>query len=113
MWYILFLAFFILAILFLFLAIKMENTEYWNIMFTLLSMSLWLILSLSVMKIEFPYQFYNATTDAVELGYNYYTSPISYYESYIFGLMFIITLIYFLAMIWDKWYNYKNWHGGN
>ena len=113
MWYILFIAFFILAILLFLLAIKLENNEFCNIVFPIISCGLWLILAIDGMKLEFPYQFYNSTSEAVELGYNFYTSPVSWYVSYLFILMFWITLIYLLAMIWDKWYNYKNWHGGN
>lgn len=107
-----FIMFFILAIVMLLIAIANEGHDYWNISASFISATLWLILALSQMELEIPWQMMNTSSNAIETGYHTFSSPISPYLVYFFVLMFWICFIYFLAMIWDKWYNYKNWHGG-
>lgn len=109
MWYLMFLALFALGFIFLFLSIRMEKAgnSYWNLIFAMLSAVIWLVLALSNLQLEFPYQYYNASSDAVELGYNVYTSPIAPYSTYIFILFFWITFFYFIAMVYDKWASHK------
>jgi len=111
MWYINYFVFVTLAVLFLLLAIYKENNPFLNIVGSLLSCVTWLILTLSQLEIEIPYTAIRSN-DTIVTGIHSYTSPISPFLVYFFLLMFIVTFLYFLAMIWDKWYNYKNWHGG-
>lgn len=108
MWWVIYIVLIALGFFFIILAIRKEDNPFWNMIGALISCVIWMILMFSGMQLEFPYQFYNYTTEAVELGYNIYSSPISPYLTYVFMLFFIITFIYFLAMVWDKWYNYKN-----
>ena len=106
-----FILFFVLAVLMLFVAIYLEDSPFWNIIGTLVSAVLWLILSLSQMQLEIPYTAV-LSDDTIVTGYHNFSSPISPFLTYFFLLMFWICFIYLLAMVWDKWYNYKNWHGG-
>jgi len=106
-----FILFFLLAVLMLVIALYLEDNPFWNITGTLISAVLWLILGLSQMQIEIPYTAIR-TNDTIVTGYHTFTSPISPFITYFFILMFWICFIYLLAMVWDKWYNYKNWHGG-
>lgn len=108
----LFIIFLVLAFLMIILSMVFDDNAFWNISFITVGCVLWLILALSVMEIEIPYEFYNATSGNLETGYHLYTSPISPYLTYLFLLFFILNLIYLIAMVFDKWYNYKNWHGG-
>ena len=111
MWQTLYIILIGFAILMLLLSIIKENNPFWNITGALLSSVTFLILSLSGMQIEIPYTAIQSDNTIVT-GTHTYTSPISPYLTYFFLLLFILIFIYFLAMIWDKWYNYKNWHGG-
>ena len=107
-----FILLFIFAFLMLILAISEEDNPFWNIIGSLVSAILWIILGISQMEIEIPYTAINSA-DVIVTGVHTYTSPISPYLTYFFIAMFWISFIYLFAMIWDKWYNYKNWHGGN
>jgi len=106
-----FILFFILAGGMLLLAIYLEDSPFWNIVGTLISAVLWLILGLSQMQLEIPYTTV-LSNDTILEGTHIYSSPISPFLTYFFVLMFWICVIYLIAMVWDKWYNYKNWHGG-
>ena len=106
-----FILLFIQAWLLLGMAIKYEENPFLNIIGSLGSSVTWLILSLSQMQIELPY-IELLSTDNITTGVYTYTSDISPYLTYYFVFMFIMTFIYWFAMIWDKWYNYKNWHKG-
>lgn len=107
MWYVMFFVLFGLAVLFMLMAIKYESNPFWNIVSSLISAVLWLILSLSQMELVFPYQFYNEAGNYTVTGYYTFTDPVSPYLVYFFVLMFWVMFIYLLAMIWDKWYNYR------
>lgn len=102
-----FIIFFILAVLLMILAIENEDHPYWNIVSSSLSAIFWLILSLSQMEIEIPYQLYNATSGNLETGYHLFTSPMSVYLVYIFIGMFWVMIIYTIVCIFNAWVDYK------
>ena len=110
MWSVLFIMLFCMAVLFWIIALKYESNPFWNITSIMLSCIIWLILSLSNMVIEFPYVAIQSD-DTIVTGVYTYTSSISPFLVYLFLGFFILSFIYLLVMIWDKWYNYKNWHG--
>jgi len=112
MWVVQYLIFVVLAVLFLLLAIYNEDHPFWNIVGAIISSVLWLILTLSQLVIDFPYIALRSN-DTIVTGFYSYTDPLAPFLSYIFLMMFWLTFIYLMAMVWDKWYNYKNWHGGN
>lgn len=109
----LFILLLVFAILLIIFALEYEDNPFWNIISITMSAALWFILALSNLRIESTYQMYNATSGNIETGISEFTSPISPFISYIFMGMGVIMTVYLIAMVFDKWYNYKNWHGGN
>jgi len=59
------------------------------------------------MEIEIPYQMYNATSGNIESGYHVFTSPISPFITYLLAGFGVIMTIYLVAMVFDKYINYK------
>jgi len=104
----LFILLLIFAILFIIFAIEYEGNPFWNLVSIVLSSVLWFILALSVMQIERPYEMYNATSGNIETGYHVFTSPVSPFITYIFVGMGIITMIYLVAMVYDRYMEYRD-----
>jgi len=98
---------FILAILLMILSVAWERNPFWNLICIILDIPIWFILALSQMQLEIPYTFYTGTT--VTTGAHTYTSSISPYLTYLFGLFGLIMIFYLIAMVWDKYGTY----GGN
>ena len=70
--------------------------EYWTIIFTFLSMSMWFICAFGVLELQIPYQIFNATSGNIETGYQtYHELP---YLSYIFLGIAVSCLIYFVTL---------------
>ena len=96
----LFIIFFILALVFLIMAIVMEYTEhkYWTIVFTFLTMSMWIVCALGVIELQIPYQIFNSTagSEHVETGYQTYSELP--YLSYIFLGIAISCMIYLVTL---------------
>jgi len=95
----LFIILFVLAVLFMLIAIELDWGIFWNTAFILTDIVLWFLLAASIMQIERPYEIYNATSGIVETGYHNFASPISPYLTYLFALFGIIMMIYFVMFI--------------
>lgn len=102
MWNVMFVMLFIFAIVMLIFSVVYERNGYWNLLGAFISSITWLVLSLSQMQIEIPYQFYNETTNTTITGSHVFSSPISPYLTYFFFGLFVVTQLYVWAMVWDK-----------
>lgn len=107
MYFIMFFMLFIFALIMLIFSVVYERNPFWNLMGAVLSSFTWLILSLSQMQLEFPYQFYNETANLTVTGSHIYTDPLSPYLTYFFFGLFVITQLYVWAMVWDKKVTFK------
>jgi len=112
MWVSMWILLLVFAIILLLFSVLNEDHPFWNIISMMISFPLWWILGYGQLEIEFPYVAIT-TSDTIVSGYEIVTSPISPFLLYFFFGVGVICFIYMWAMIWDKWYNYKNWHGGN
>jgi len=112
MWIVQYLVFICLGVFFLLLSIRLEDHPFWNLIGSIVSTVIWLILSISQIVIDIPY-IALLSNDTIITGYYSYTDPIAPFLAYFFLALFWLNFIYLFAMVWDKWYNYKNWHGGN
>ena len=92
----------VIAVILLLFIIEYYNVnDYWHLVFVVLGIILWFILSLSVMKLERPWTMYNSSSGAVETGIYDITSPVSPYISYLFTGVAIILVIYFVVILFD------------
>jgi len=112
MWVSMFILLLVLAVILMLFSVFNEDHPFWNIVSMFVCFPLWWVLGLGQMEIEIPYVAIDSS-DVIVTGYYTYTSPISPFLTYFFFGLGVLCFIYMLAMIWDKWYNYKNWHGGN
>jgi len=112
MWVSMFIVLLIFAIVLMIFSVWNEDNPFWNIVSMAISFPLWWILGYSQLELEFPYTAITSD-DVIVTGIHTYTSPISPFLLYLFWGIGVICFIYLMAMVWDKWYNYKNWHGGN
>ena len=103
----------VIAILLLMFAVGFDDNPFWNLTSIVLGIPIWFILGLGQLELEESYVAYNASSGAIESGTEIIFSDISPYLSYIFMIIGILLMIYLIAMVFDHWYNYKNWHGGN
>lgn len=97
----------ILAVLFILMSIEYEGNPFWNLICIMMATTLFFILALSVMEITEPYQIYNATSGNIETGYHEIVLVENVFLSYIFTGLGVICMIYLVAMVYDKWINYK------
>jgi len=107
MWHIMFIMLLLFAILLMIFSIQLENHPFWNVIMAITSVPLWFILGLANMEIEIPYEIYNASSSQIETGSHVFTSPISPFLTYFFVGIGLIMMIYLIAMVFDKWYNWK------
>lgn len=107
MWHIMFIMLLIFAILLMICSIQLENHAFWNIIMIVVSVPLWFILGLAQMEIEIPYQIFNNSSGNIETSYQVFTSPISPFLTYFFMGIGLIMMIYLIAMVYDKWINWK------
>lgn len=90
-----------LAFIFMLLAIEFEDT-FWKNVWILLDIVLWFFLAVSVMEIEIPYQFYNATSGQLETGYQVFTGKVGVYLPYFFVMFASIMMVYFVKVIFGE-----------
>ena len=101
MWNIMFIILFIFAVVMLIFSVVYEKNYYWNLVGAALSSFTFLILALSQMELQFPYQFIVSNNTTVVTGVHTYTDPISPYLTYYFFGLFAITQIYLWSIVWD------------
>jgi len=107
MWHIMFIILLIFAIILMLFSVQSENHPFWNIVAGIISIPLWFILGLTNMEIEIPYQIYNSSSSSIEVGVHNFTSPISPFLTYFFMGIGLVMFIYIIAMVYDKWGNFK------
>ena len=103
----LFIMLLIMAILLIIMAIEYEGNPFWNIMSCVLSSFIWFILALGVLRLDTPYQLFNSSSGMVETGMHSYTVPGDIYIAYIFIAFGVLMMIYFVAMVFDKYTDMK------
>jgi len=92
----------LLAFAFIFMVLAIEFTDkFWKTTFLLLDIVIWFFLAASVMEIEIPYQFYNASSDTLESGYQIFTGKIGVVLPYFFLMFAAIMIIYFVKVIFQ------------
>lgn len=84
------------------MSVELEKHPYWNLVAGFMSSVIWLILSLSQMEIEIPYQMFNVTSGNIETGMHTFSSPISPYLVYFFFGVFVVLQIYTWAKVFSE-----------
>jgi len=102
MWHIMFILLFFLGIILLVMSVEMEKHPYWNLVSGFMSSITFLILSLSQMEIEIPYQMYNVTSGNIETGMQVFSSQISPYLTYFFFGLFVVLQVYTWAKVFSN-----------
>ena len=97
-----------IAILFTMMSIITDFGIFWNVIFILVAIIIFIILSAGIHELETPYQMYNATSGNIETGYQTIYKPMNTYLSYLFMLFSIVMIIYFVGYIigpaiYKKW----------
>lgn len=96
---------FLFAIGLVVLSIKYENNPFWNIVPLMISITLFFVLSISIYELTIPYQLYNGT--GIETGLHEIHLVENIFIGYLLSGMAVLLMIYFIAMIYDKWINFK------
>ena len=102
MWIIMFIMLFLFAIILMVFTVENENHPFWSLVSGFLASIIFLILSLSQMQIEIPYEMFNVTSGYIETGVHVYTSPISPYLTYFFFGLFVILQVYTWAKAFSE-----------
>ena len=89
-----------MAFIFVGLSILRDNGFFWNTVFILVSIILFLVLAGGIMDIETPYQMYNATSGNIETGYHHFYKVEMVYLSYLFYMFAVIMVIYNVAYVY-------------
>jgi len=105
---IIFILLFMMAILFILLAIDNHDNAFWELVFIVMDIPLWFILALSNMEIERPWEMYNVSSSQIETGIHTVTSPISPYLTYLFAGVGLIMMVYMIVVLFGSFYE-KNW----
>ena len=105
MWDIMFIMLFLFAIILVLFTVANEDHPFWGLVSSFLSSIIFLILSLTQLKIEIPYEIFNATSGYIETGIHFYTSPISPFITYLFFGIFVVLQIYTWATAFS-WVRY-------
>lgn len=95
----LFIMLLVIAVLLTLITIFEDLGIYWNSMFIITSIIIFLTLGASVMDIESPYSIYNATSGNIETNYHTTQSSVAPYLSYLFMFFAIAMVIYFVGYI--------------
>jgi hypothetical protein len=97
---IVFILFNIIAFLLFFIGITHEEDHpFWNIIMTMWSWILFLVLLAFSTSIEIPYSMFNATSGFVQTGYQNYQTGVLIY---IYFAFFIPAFVYFLDLVFHK-----------
>jgi len=104
----LFIMLLVIAVLLIIMSIEYEGNPFWNLITCILSTVLWFILALGVLRLDTPYQIFNSTSGNLETGMHSYTVPGDIYIAYIFIALGVLTMIYFIAMAFDKYNELKD-----
>lgn len=111
---VLFVLFFMVALVFLLLSVEFTSSSdpktnfiaVWGVFFLFASTILWFVLGAAVMEIEYPWEAYNASSGNVETGVHVFRSDISPYISYFFNgigsIMIVIIVGFGGSIIHDK-----------
>jgi len=84
----------IIAFLFMYLAIELQNNTFWCSTIILADTFIWFLLAASVLEIEIPYEMYNATSGQIETGTHIWSSKIAPALVYFFMMFAVIMMIY-------------------
>ena len=105
MWYVMFILLFLLGLILMVFSVEYEKHPFWNLVSGFLSSMIWLIISLSQMVIEIPYQMYNVSSGMVETGVHEYTSLVNVYLTYFFFGLFVIMQVYTWVKVFSDVYD--------
>jgi hypothetical protein len=95
-----FILIFAFAFLFMLFGIFIDD-KFWKNVFILTDIVLWFFLAASVMEIEIPYQFYNATSGNLETGYQIFTGKIGATLPYFFVMFASIMIVYWVKVLYQ------------
>lgn len=95
-----------IALITLILSILLRDEDnYWNLTFIIISTVLWFILALyNAEGIQTAYSVYNSTTGNTTMMYSTYAPAPFIFLTYFYGLMGVLTMIYFIVTIFGYWY---------
>jgi len=96
-----FILLFFLGIILLIFSVELESHPFWNLVSGFMSSAVWLILSLSQLQIEIPYQMFNVTSGNIEVGMQTFSSNVSPYLVYFFFGLFVVLQIYTWVKVFD------------
>lgn len=104
-----FVILFITAILFILIAIA-DFSSFWSLTSIVMSIVIWFILGLGVLRMETEYTVYNVTSEQIESGIHAYTPVTNVFISYLFMYGFTsILMIYLVIRVYDEYRIFKGY----
>ena len=99
-----FVLLFATALLFMYYAVTVEKKDkFFNVLLTIVSITIFFILAAGIFEIEIPYQFYNSSSSSLETGIHTVSTLNNIFLSYLFMFFGIICLLYFIIIIINLW----------
>lgn len=109
-----FVLLFALALLFMLIAaienmVFDGNYPFWGLASTVMSITIWFMLGLGVLRMETEYVIYNVTSEQIESGLHAYTPVTNVFISYLFMYGFTgILMIYLVIRAYEEYKILKN-----
>lgn len=102
-----FIILFVLAVLLILIAIA-DFSAFWSLTSITMSIVIWFILGLGVLRMETEYTVYNVTSEQIESGLHSYTPVTNVFISYLFSYMFTgVLIIYLIIRAYEEYKIFK------